>query len=581
MSEIITEKQSEIVIKKQMQLEGKKEKFSKELYGINLEEFFYLLFFGAMFGIRSIGFYEGQKVYNVAIVIGMCFWICKIAATRYTLSEYILIFSLMTVAGLVYLNSGEKGLLFDFAMMLGMKGVSSRRVIKLATAILAPSMVILTLLSVTGVIDNTYFLTNRIIIGPSFKVSMGYPHPNTAQTTLFILCVMLIYLVSDKVSIKQTLIIATLLAGISFYYFLYTLSYTGIMMYFLFILFYFVFRNKRNISGFWRLTVFLFYPIACALMFAIVYLGGRYITPEMTFKSGLYGVVLDRIRLAGYYIINNPVTLFGQRLTNPGQEFFGVDISPVYLMLSCGIVPFFIVMGIWLFTLNELILKHRTCELSIAITFLIMGFSDPFLYNLSFKNIFFIFAGECIYERLGTNTRRKNTREIAVFKNGKCQVLVDGSRMLFEIKSNFKKILINKHIIYKRLNRAAAVFFLSLMLFEGIIRVPRANLIYSDFGVGQSSEMTAAELLNRERAGDIILGNTHVYKWSSDTCVMYTTADKWSVDVPEGAWVTDKLVKYEALKKALSISVWITGMLYATISIVYTVSNIRKRQGCC
>ena len=109
---------------------------------IQLSEIIYLAYFTVMFGARAIGLYEGMLPYNIMLVIGMLLFLLKIAMTRHTFAEYLLMGTLLFISLIVYYNTGEKGLLLYFTMMLGMKNVSLKRVMKWAAAILSISFTV-------------------------------------------------------------------------------------------------------------------------------------------------------------------------------------------------------------------------------------------------------------------------------------------------------------------------------------------------------------------------------------------------------------------------------------------------------
>ncbi len=81
---------------------------------IQLSELIYLAYFTVMFGARAIGLYEGMLPYNIMLVTGMLLFLLKIAMTRHTYGEYLLIGVLLFISLIVYYNTGEKGLLLYF-----------------------------------------------------------------------------------------------------------------------------------------------------------------------------------------------------------------------------------------------------------------------------------------------------------------------------------------------------------------------------------------------------------------------------------------------------------------------------------
>ena len=119
---------------------------AKERKEISVAEAAYLLYFTVMFGARAIGLFEGMLVYNISLVIGMLLFAIKVLLTEHTVLEYLFAGFLLLISVLVYYNTGEKGLLLYFTMMLGMKCVSIRRVFKLGTMILSTAFTALVVL---------------------------------------------------------------------------------------------------------------------------------------------------------------------------------------------------------------------------------------------------------------------------------------------------------------------------------------------------------------------------------------------------------------------------------------------------
>lgn len=534
----------------------------KESVGITIQEFFYFLFFGVMFGIRSIGFYEGQRIYNIAIVIGMLFWFCKIVVTKHTLQEYIFIIVFMMVAGLAYLNSGEKGLLFDFAMMLGMKGVSSRRVIKLATAILAPAMIVLTILSVSGLKYSNFWPAQRPYIGLVFRSSFGYPHPNTAQTTLFLLSVMILYLSLKTHENRLNVHVQILMTVFTIYYFLYTQSKTGLLMFFVLLFLYNIVWKKKRISKLEKSVLISFYPVSCFASLIVAFFGFRMITDEMRLKS-----ILDRIYLAGYYLCQSSLSLFGQRIEIPGQELYGIDISSIYLLMNYGIVAFVIMLVIWPIVMREFLNHNDYAEIMIAILFFIMGLSDPFFYNLSFKNILFIFAGEKLFHLLETaGGRKQDMKAWSVINIGSGKVFRKTFQYCASLKSFGQKISVET--LSKQITITEFVFVI-LFLISSFATIFRSDLIYTDVQIYPPVSVSSSVLLSEQEKGNIIIGNTRVNKNDDDSYMMCIIADRWSKNIPDGAYVTNIMVKLEALKLSLSISLGISLLLACTLIFVY------------
>ena len=115
-----------------------------------------------MFGARAIGLYEGMLPYNIMLVIGMLLFLFENRHDKaYICGNICLMGTLLFISLIVYYNTGEKGLLLYFTMMLGMKNVSLKRVMKWAAAILSISFTVLVFLSVFGWKQDITYLNDR------------------------------------------------------------------------------------------------------------------------------------------------------------------------------------------------------------------------------------------------------------------------------------------------------------------------------------------------------------------------------------------------------------------------------------
>ena len=218
-------------------------KFTK----IKLQEIMYLLYFIVLFGIRSVGIYEGMFLYNLALVVGVLIWGLKILMTEHSILEYVLIGGMLLLALIIYKNTGEKGLLLYFTMMLGMKKVKTKRVFKTGLGVLAFSFVILIILSLLGIKEEIFYMQKRGDV-EMFRHALGYPHPNTLHTTYVILMSLVVYLLGKQNWKKLLAIYGALFAG-SLYIYLYSGSRTGLLIsaFYLTMNFYFQVRGKLSI----------------------------------------------------------------------------------------------------------------------------------------------------------------------------------------------------------------------------------------------------------------------------------------------------------------------------------------------
>ena len=397
-----------------------------------LPELVYLIYFAVMFGARAIGLYEGGLIYNLCLVAGLILFGVKVLVSEHTVFEYILIATLIFLSLLIYKNTGEKGILLYFSMMLGMKSVSTKRVMRLGLVILGFSFFILYVLSVTGVINELNHINKRSGFGYILRHSLGYPYPNTTHTTLLILIILFFYLYEYKT--VANLITASIFAMLlNILIFIYTISFTGVISVTLYLLLniYFCLRTKKienkgasvqsdvsivsNRSKVEDILITLCFPVT--VVFSIL---GPVLAKGDAFNF-LNKLLHKRYEYALYYLQNEKITLFGSRFAPAPTNWYMIDNSYLYLFLQTGIVVFAVVCALYLAWILFLIKENKVRELGIMITFCIIGMSDPFMFNLSYKNITFLMLGAFIYSEC-----EKISLSLPSFLSRKCRLIKAG-----------------------------------------------------------------------------------------------------------------------------------------------------------
>jgi hypothetical protein len=357
---------------------------------IQLSELIYLAYFTVMFGARAIGLYEGMLPYNMMLVAGMLLFLLKIAMTRHTFGEYLLIGVLLFISLIVYYNTGEKGLLLYFTMMLGMKNVSLKRVMKWAAAILSISFTVLVFLSVFGLKQDITYLHDRAGFGQVLRHSLGYPYPNTLFTTYIVLMVLIMYVLGKQTK-KQLIVTSTLMFLGAVYIYLYSCSNTGLIVatFYLFANLWLQLRNRLSMVE--KLVLLIAYP-GCALLSIV----GPLVTSGSLFQI-MDKVLHNRWAYSYYYLTTEPVTLFGTRFGETPNDNYMIDSSFLYSFLQIGVIPFLIVTTLMVGMIVCYVKRDKRIELAMIISFCVLGLSDPFFFNLSYKNLMFLFVGELWY----------------------------------------------------------------------------------------------------------------------------------------------------------------------------------------
>lgn len=357
---------------------------------IQLSELIYLAYFTVMFGARAIGLYEGMLPYNMMLVAGMLLFLLKIAMTRHTFGEYLLIGVLLFISLIVYYNTGEKGLLLYFTMMLGMKNVSLKRVMKWAAAILSISFTVLVFLSVFGLKQDITYLHDRAGFGQVLRHSLGYPYPNTLFTTYIVLMVLIMYVLGKQTK-KQLIVTSTLMFLGAVYIYLYSCSNTGLIVATFYLLANLWLQLRNRLSMVEKLVLLIAYP-GCALLSIV----GPLVTSGRLFQI-MDRVLHNRWAYSYYYLTTEPVTLFGTRFGETPNDNYMIDSSFLYSFLQIGVIPFLIVTTLMVGMIVCYVKRDKRIELAMIISFCVLGLSDPFFFNLSYKNLMFLFVGELLY----------------------------------------------------------------------------------------------------------------------------------------------------------------------------------------
>lgn len=391
---------------------------SNSNWRISIAELTYFIYFTVMFGARAIGLFEGMMIYNISLVVGMLLFALKVAMTEHTVYEYCLMGLLLLISVFVYYNTGEKGLLLYLTMMLGLKGVSTRKIFRLGASILSVSFTMLVLLSITGLKEEIVYLKDRAGFGTVIRHSLGYPYPNTLFTTYIVLMVLIMYVLGKQS--KKNLFLSSLFLFIgAVYIFLYSCSNTGLIVSVFFLAVNIYLQLRKDISKPERVAVQLVYPLC--LIFAII---GPLVTKGSLFQ--LFDKVLhNRWAYSLYYLTNEPITLFGVRFKEAPNTNYMIDSSFLYSFLQIGMIPFIILTVLFVGMIHDYAKQKKRIEIAIILSFCLLGLSDPFLFNLSYKNLMFLFVGEFFYRKM----RCLETKKLGLL-NAKIQLFSLGNRTL-------------------------------------------------------------------------------------------------------------------------------------------------------
>lgn len=508
------------------------EKYLKTENRIAIGSYIFLAYFLIMMGARALGAYEGTTVYTVILVISMLLWGAKMIITPYTPVEYAIAASLMIIAGIVYLNTGEKGLIVCFATLTGMKYVSKIKVLRYGAIIASICIIGRIVLGVFGFTSEKYYPQVRAGVGEMFRHSLGYAHPNTLHMNVLMLSMLIIYLVSIRGNLKQILMSSALVFGFNLYVFQYSGSRTGLLACtaYLIVNIWFYIRRTPGIPE--KVVCYCAYPAVCLV--AIVM---PVVLPDRIAELLDQTIFNSRITLARFFWTHNSLSLWGIRLNKPDPQYrtYGLDMAHLYLFLQLGVIAFIVITVLTMGYVYMALKKGYMAELAVLMGTLFAGIWEPFLYNLGFKNLMYVFMGAMLYEL---------TQELSLNVAQPEQVRNDTSTGISLLEP--RRVMIYLLI-------AGSIGILSSVLYSVVTPVPSA--LYGDNEsdeAGKSLGMEPVYLTETETAalidrGDIVIGyhdaETPMYVYDESLAIM------------------------EYHKKIISIGVWITILILGVLTV--------------
>lgn len=357
-------------------------------YPVKMSELCFYVFFVSLLFAKGIGLYDGQTVFKIFLLIALGSWGLKQLFTEYTWREVILCTFLVILGTVIYLNSHEKGALFCVLLVSGMKGMNVKKVFRVGLVTWILSFGSLFFLTSFHLLDSQFKVHDKLGLGRIIRWSLGYAHPNVLHISYLVLVCFIIYLVHDKFKFKT--LVALMLLNI--YVFMYSLSSTGFLAVSILLAFAFYWSLRKNFCRAEQIMIQLCLP-ACIILSLVapIVLDGQAF--EIVNK-----LVNNRLVLSKWFLVNQPVQLWGVDTTKLVTSLRTMDNSYVFAWITYGVIFFVLAMAAYI-----VLIFRKTCEqdgvsLSLILTCLIAGVTEPFLFNTSFKNITLVFVGNMLME---------------------------------------------------------------------------------------------------------------------------------------------------------------------------------------
>lgn len=357
-------------------------------FSISLEEALYDVMFSLLLCLKGVGLDEGSMLFRIGLAVAVVLFAAKILIGRYSVKELLVIVAGIVWGIFVFVHVGSFSIFIYALMVLGMKNVSVQRVMKLGAVVWSVCF----MFTVTAALffDRTGVLLvhEKLGLGPVLRESLGYSHPNVLHVTYIVLMAFVLY-ACDRKSVWKT--IALLLIG-DFLVFMYSMSYTGLLISFGMIVVYLYFTYRKKLSIGERILITSILPlcvIASVLPIVLNSHGKIYQVLNLALNNRVWAIKV--------FFDQYEVTLWGQKIIWDG---YSLDNSYIYALAWYGILFVMVVVFLYWQMIRQYLKEERRKELAIVITFLIAGLTEQFLFNASIKNITFVFVGEVLFSVL-------------------------------------------------------------------------------------------------------------------------------------------------------------------------------------
>ena len=449
-----------------------------------VKELSYYLFFGLMVLAKGIGLDSGVRFYYILSAAAcLCLGI-KLVLTKYSVRQIGVMTFLCIIAFVSYKNSGRLGIVLTVFALIGLKDMELKKLFRIGLAIYGCSFAWTVIMAKAGVIRNP--LDVHMKGGTELiRWGMGYSTGNVFHVSYFILTVFLCYTWGKRYDVRRML---ALMAG-NLAVFLFSLSYTGVIVTTFFLLMYLYGVKRKELSLAERILFQL--PLPLCLIFSF---GGPFLL-DIPLMQKVDAMVQARLSFSAYYLKNQPISLFGARMRDIPFFWVIMDNGYVYIFMTFGIVVFA------LFCAGYAVLiarysgfsgrkgrgeqkgaagwdrsagRERLPELSIIFSFLLYGIMEQFISN-AFMNLSLLFLGEVLFgaereESIYTEKEHtaKEEKEDSAWPKGR------------------------QWIYYIGAGAAIAAFYLAFVPAKEYVRVPLDSLLYVDAWSAEVSATAAA-----------------------------------------------------------------------------------------
>ena len=363
---------------------------------IPISELFYFGYIVILFFAKGIGLYDGQPIFRIILVFALICYVGKMVMTEFSIKEFLIVGILLAIGATTYLVSGEKGALIYILMVTGLKNIPLLRIFKVAFITWTLSFGGMVLLTVTHIIESPFKIHDKFGFGFLIRWGLGHSHPNVLHISYLTFVMLAVYLIGKQFNLKWFIL---LMIG-NIYILLYSLSSTGFVVVCLYLALNLYWFYRKEFSLIEKVLVNAVLPGCLLLSFAApLVLSGR------AFDI-VNRIVNTRLNLSRHFLTTTPASFFGTRTSEITSHWLTMDNSFVFAYVAYGAVLFVIIVLAYILIIHHYIKAKKGTELSLILATLVAGITEPFLFNLSFKNLSLFFFGELVFENKAEKSQK-------------------------------------------------------------------------------------------------------------------------------------------------------------------------------
>ncbi|WP_196802985.1 hypothetical protein [Butyrivibrio sp. MC2013] len=353
--------------------------------------------------VKGLGVLDNSNIYRLAFFGGWLLIAAKLLLEEHSLMEMIYI-AVLLIAGLIsWRVAGNQGTIMTMMMIVAVKNMDMKKVFRAAAVTWSLTFAIQIVTQLLWLRPRDFVIHAKLGLGYVIRWGLGYAHPNVLQIMYMIIVICIIMAVNPtRKALPKYLLIASFGA---LFVFIYSVSITGILFHIAFVILalYFRYRSggERELLLVEKIILYLLTPSA-----VVVSVAGPLLLKGRAFE--LFDKLLTtRMTLSRYFLTGYRQTPFGQDFSYLYHSL-NLDCSYVNLLMKGGIIPFAIVVIIYLLAFDHMMKAYQSgdderawVKLAAFLAIVFAGMAEPFLFNNSFKNMSLLLVGEAMYQMMG------------------------------------------------------------------------------------------------------------------------------------------------------------------------------------